>query len=146
MHRIANSVFLSKKIKILHFSLFQYNPTPKVGISEQRPGWIMICWSVVMLGIISSVTVFLCPQSQHDPRGLEPCETSILMGLLQSRDSPFGSIVCGFCSLDLGVVNLWYNASYIHGRWNGDPGWFQCPFGYLLYPDGITDLKQESFW
>lgn len=60
-------------------------------------------------------------------------------------------VFCGFCFLDLGVVDPWYNASYLHGYRSGDndhvrsfPNWPQCPFGYLLDLDRISGLEQRE--
>ena len=59
--------------------------------------------------------------------------------------SPVGTIFCCLHFLDLGVVDPWYNASYLHDHRSGGnqhgvsfPSWFQCPFGYLLNLGGTT--------
>lgn len=67
----------------------------------------------------------------------------------QSGDHPVASRICGFHSLDLGVVDPLYNASHLHSRGSGEnhcvecfPGWFQCLCGYLPDPDSVAGSEQ----
>lgn len=66
-------------------------------------------------------------------------------------DSPFGSSICGFHFLHMGVIEPWYNTNYLHthkSEENNHVGYFpsllQCTFGYLLDKDSTGGLEHRE--